>query len=254
MLIGERILRIKSCSSTNDHAEKLALEGGEEGAVVIADEQTEGRGTKERTWFSARNKGLYLSIILRPPQRNISLLPLLAGVAVSDALYEAEGIRIGLKWPNDLIWKNKKLGGVLCEGSFSGDHLNYVILGIGLNIRHGKGDFPEEIRSSATSLQIITEKKVDKDLLCEKLWDSLNLWYGCFLHKEARVIVETFQRYAVFHPGERIILDTEEGQLSGIYCGIDTRGGLILEYQKKKKSFFAAQIKANSGNGGIKCY
>jgi BirA family biotin operon repressor/biotin-[acetyl-CoA-carboxylase] ligase len=79
MKIGEKILRVESCSSTNDLANAMALQGEEEGTVVIADEQTEGKGTKGRTWYSEKNKGLYLSIILRPQRRDMSLLPLVAG-------------------------------------------------------------------------------------------------------------------------------------------------------------------------------
>jgi BirA family biotin operon repressor/biotin-[acetyl-CoA-carboxylase] ligase len=138
MEIGAKIVRVESCPSTNDLAKELALSGEKEGTVVISEEQTQGKGTKGRSWFSARRKGLYLSVILTPPSPKISLLPLVAGLAVSDAVFSTVGIRTSLKWPNDLVWEGKKLGGLLCESGYLGNRVNYVILGLGLNVSHGK--------------------------------------------------------------------------------------------------------------------
>jgi len=172
MEIGAKINRIKSCSSTNDLAKEMALSGEEEGTVVISEEQTKGRGMKGRKWYSARRKGIYLSVILRPPHSNISLLPLVAGLAVTDAVFDSAGLRIKLRWPNDLIWGKKKLGGILCEGGFLGDRINYAILGIGLNVNHGRGDFPEEIRHQATSLKLY-QRKIWMRISCLKTFGLL---------------------------------------------------------------------------------
>ena len=243
MDIGAKIFRVKSCPSTNDLAKELALSGEEEGTVVISDEQTRGKGMKGRKWYSARKKGIYLSVILRPPHSNISLLPLVAGLAVADAVFDSTGLRIKLRWPNDLIWGKKKLGGILCESGFSGDRINYAILGIGLNMNHGRGDFPEEIRHQATSLKLIAKEDMDENIMLNNLWPALNRWYGRFLQNEKDKIVSHFQENSILPRGKEITLITESGEVSGIYRGIHSQGSLILESRGKRKSFFSAEIK-----------
>ena len=248
MKIGAKILRVKSCSSTNDLAKELAISGEKEGTAVISDEQTKGRGMKGRSWYSAPKKGLYLSVILRPTHSNISLLPLVAGLAVIDAVFDSVGIRVRLKWPNDLIWGKKKLGGILCEGGFLGNKVNYVILGIGLNMNHGRDDFPEEIRHQATSLKLITKEDMDENIILRNLWLALNHWYGQFLLGEYKKIVSYFKENLILPLGKEMIVLTERGEVSGIYRGIDSQGGLILESRGERRTFFSAEIKTIRNN------
>jgi BirA family biotin operon repressor/biotin-[acetyl-CoA-carboxylase] ligase len=243
MDIGAKIFRVKSCPSTNDLAKELALSGEEEGTVVISDEQTKGKGMKGRKWYSARKKGIYLSAILRPTHSNISLLPIAAGLAVADAVFDSVGLRIKLRWPNDLIWGKKKLGGILCESGFSGDRISYAILGIGLNMNHARDDFPEEIRHQATSLKLISKKDTDENIMLKNLWPALNHWYGRFLRDEKDKIVSQFQENSILPLEKEITLITESGEVSGIYRGIHSQGSLILECRGKRKSFFSAEIK-----------
>ena len=248
MKIGAKILRVKSCSSTNDLAKELAISGEKEGTAVISDEQTKGRGMKGRSWYSAPKKGLYLSVILRPTHSNISLLPLVAGLAVVDAVFDSVGIRVRLKWPNDLIWGKKKLGGILCEGGFLGNRVNYVILGIGLNMNFGRDDFPEEIRHQATSLKLITKEDMDENIILRNLWLALNHWYGQFLLGEYKKNVYYFKENLILPLGKEMIVLTERGEVSGIYRGIDSQGGLILESRGERRTFFSAEIKTIRNN------
>lgn len=243
MEIGAKIHWIESCTSTSDLAKELAHEGAEEGTVVIADEQTRGRGMKGRTWYSAKKKGLYISCILRPEKTNISLIPLLAGLAVSEAIFEMLRLRIKLKWPNDLVWEKKKLGGILCETGFLGSKANYSILGIGLNISHRSEDFPEDIRAGATSLRLIAKRAIDERVLLGKLWRALNHWYCLFCQGERGRIISAFQENSTVPLGKELALVTQEGETSGVYRGIDSDGGLILEINGEKRTFFAAEIK-----------
>jgi len=243
MCIGVKIHRIKNCPSTNDAAKELAMAGGKEGTVIISEEQTRGKGTRGRSWYSARKKGIYLSVILHPSRPNISLLPLMAGLAVNEAIFSTLDIRTKLKWPNDIIWGKEKLGGILCESAFLGNRVNFVILGIGLNVDHGKDDFPDEIRHQATSLALITKRKVSEDLLLRNLWRALNHWYSLFIDGEGRAIVRVFQQNSVLSLEEETTLITEKGEMTGIYKGIDPQGGLILESQGEKRTFFSAEIK-----------
>jgi len=240
--IGEKILRIESCSSTNDHANQLALQGEKEGTIIIAKEQTEGRGTKGRTWYSASQKGLYLSVILRPKRRDMSLLPLAAGLAVRDALSEAEGLPVRLKWPNDLICKGKKLGGILCEASFIGNQISHVILGIGINLSHERDDFPEEFRAQATSLKLLLRKEIDKDFFLSKLWEILGDWYNFFLQGKDVQIIRVFEEYSIFSSGEKLTVETEKERFKGEYRGHDLRGRLLLATGERERSLLAAEV------------
>ncbi len=242
MKIGEKIIRVKSCPSTNALAKDLALSGEKEGTVVISDEQTQGKGTKGRSWYSARKKGLYLSVVLYPSRPDISLLSLVSGLAASDAVLSSCGLQVSLKWPNDLVWKGKKLGGILCESGYLGNRVNYAILGMGLNLNHEQGDFPEEIRQQAISLKLITEEEVEEGQLLVNLWQALNHWYGQFLLGRREGIVKAFQKRSVLEVGREMTVDMDGEMVSGIYRGITLQGGLILESEGEKKILFSAEV------------
>jgi BirA family biotin operon repressor/biotin-[acetyl-CoA-carboxylase] ligase len=242
MKIGQKILRVESCSSTNDLANMKAMQGEDEGTVIIAEKQTEGRGTKGRKWFSMPKKGLYLSLILRPPKKDLSLLPLASGLAIKDTLFEAEDLSAQLKWPNDLVHVGKKLGGILCEASFIGNELSHVILGIGINVDHERDDFPEEFRSRATSLKILLNKTVDKDFFLSKLWEILDHWYDVFLQGKNIEIIRGYEDCSIFSIGERLTVKMENGLLSGEYRGLDLQGRLLIRERGRERSFLAAEI------------
>ncbi len=142
--------------STNDLARSLAEEGCATGTCVIADEQTAGRGRAERRWSSPAGLGVWMSLVLRPlGLRDPGVLPLVVGVAVARALDAfARPAVPQIKWPNDVLLAGRKVGGILCEGSWDGNSPRFVVVGIGLNVLHSPEDFPDGIRDLATSLRI----------------------------------------------------------------------------------------------------
>lgn len=239
---------VERCPSTNDLAREAAMKGAEEGTVIVAAEQTRGRGTRGRSWYSVKNKGLYSSIILRPKESRLSLLPLLAGLAVREAVAEVLAIEVRLRWPNDILWEGKKVGGILCESGFVGDQLQYVIVGIGLNLHHEEEDFPEEIRPYATSLKLITDKVFDEALLRQALWKALNHWYTLFCQGQGERITRSFERSSFFSPGQKVTLLSDEGEVEGIYRGIDPLGGIVVEERGRRSSYFTAEVKKPTGN------
>ncbi len=247
MKIGNRIHRVKSCPSTNDLAKDLALAGEKEGTVIIAEEQTKGKGTRGRRWYSLAKKGLYASVILRPPSSLLSLLPLAAGLAVSDACWAALEVRVKLKWPNDILWQRKKLGGILCETSLTGDRLSYAVLGLGVNVNHNQEDFPPDIRGQATSLKLIKKKEIGMELLLASLWPALDRWYHVIIDERKEKIINSFLKRSAFPLGEKLSLLTDEGLFQGLFKGINCWGGLVLEVGGKEKVFFSAQINRKKG-------
>jgi BirA family biotin operon repressor/biotin-[acetyl-CoA-carboxylase] ligase len=242
MTISAIIHRLSSCSSTNDAAKALAQEGAEEGTIVIADEQTGGRGTKGRTWHSPPGRGLYASVILRPRRKDISLLPLVAGVACVEAIQEAAGLEVRLKWPNDIVWKSGKLGGILCEGAFLGSFSSHAVVGIGLNITQRRSDFPAALRRQATSLRLAGKKAVDRGTLEACLWRSIERWYGAFRLGKKREIVRAFESKLVFPIGTRVQVRREGDAIQGVFAGMDTRARLVLIVQGKKTLLSPAEI------------
>jgi BirA family biotin operon repressor/biotin-[acetyl-CoA-carboxylase] ligase len=143
--------------STMDEARRRAASGAAEGLVVLAEEQTAGRGRSGRAWSSPPGVGVWMSMVARPAALPApGLLPLLVGLAAAEALDPFVRPAVTqVKWPNDLQLAGRKVAGILCEGSWDGARPGSVVVGIGLNVLHVPGDFPDEVRETATSLRIV---------------------------------------------------------------------------------------------------
>ena len=166
----------QTIDSTNTRAMQLAAEGAPEGTVVLAESQTAGRGRMGRSFHSPSARGIYLSLILRPQCHASRLMHLTcaAAVAVCDAIEEAAGFRPGIKWTNDLVLGTKKAGGILTEMSLDSDgQVAYAVVGIGINCAQQEADFPEEIRSIATSLSAYSGKEICRSRLVAAMIERL---------------------------------------------------------------------------------
>jgi len=139
--------RLGSIPSTMDHLHRLAEQGAPAGTAVVAAEQTAGRGSRGRHWHSPRG-GLWLSLLARPDREGVELLSLRAGLAIAESLDQAR-VAVALKWPNDLMWGERKIGGVLCEARWVGDTPAWVSIGGGLNVRN---PIPPELAGAAAAL------------------------------------------------------------------------------------------------------
>ncbi len=164
-----------SIDSTSTLAAKLADEGAAAGTIVLADEQTGGRGVAKRRWHSARGAGLYLSLVLRPQEvPNPLLLPLLAGLGAARAAQGlVSGAAVGVKWPNDLIVADRKAGGAIAEASWSGERPKFIVLGIGVNVHQKAADFPAALRDVAISLDMAAGRKVSRLELADRIIDAM---------------------------------------------------------------------------------
>ena len=176
---GELSLVISETDSTNAYAAMLARKGAPHGSVVVAERQTAGRGRWSRRWESGEG-GLYLSVVLRSEEgreRDLPLLPFLASVAAAEALERAASISVRLRWPNDLYVEGEKLGGVLCESSFTGSRLDFAVIGIGINVNQRREDFPPEVRSRATSVREVLGQTRDVLEVAAELVRALESWW-----------------------------------------------------------------------------
>ncbi len=165
--------RLDRCPSTNDEAKALARRGAAEATVVVAAEQTAGRGTQGRSWFSGRGLGLYATVILRPPLPDLEKLPLAAGLAAQEAVWRVAGIRPELREPNDILWGGRKLGGILCESGFLAGRLIFAVVGVGINLNHAEEDFPKEIRTAAVSLRMAAGRRFEAEAFLGPLVEAL---------------------------------------------------------------------------------
>lgn len=240
--VGSKIHFFEVCPSTNDLAREFARQKAEEGEVVVAAGQTKGRGTKGREWFSAQGLGLYASFIFRPRRQDVYLFPFLGGVAARDAITRCAGITVSLRWPNDLICEKKKLGGILCESEFSGDRIQFVIVGIGINIGHEGDDFPDELRQRAISLKMATGREIEPCRLLSSLCQAMGAWYDIYNQGKAKKIIKSFEKSLIFSREEKLVMVREGEEISGIFVGLDSRGGLVLKSNRRKITFYSGEI------------
>ena len=204
--------------STNDRALELAREGAARGTVVVAEEQTVGRGRRGATWLSEPGVGLWMSIVLGTDDRSPAL-PLVVGVACAQAIEcLVPALRVGIKWPNDLFVAGRKVGGVLCEGSGGTQ-----VVGVGINVREPAGGFPEEIAASATSLEAAGAKALSRSDLGGAVAEHVIRLLDAKEPYQAAA-VELADRDLLAH---RTVDTEQEGK--GVARGIDPEGRLVLE-------------------------
>ncbi len=252
MEIGSKIHRIKSCSSTNVVARELAEKGAEEGEVVVCGEQTKGKGTQGRRWFSMPDKGLYFSVVLFPLRSDLSVLPLAVSLGVREAIFSHWGVPTKLKWPNDLVCEGLKIGGVLCESSFSGKKLNYSVAGIGINVKQNKDDFPGELKKSAASLEMFSQKDIDREILLSAICCCLENWYKTFLKRKDEEILREYLKVSSYQKGDLLKAEAKERSLSGRFKGLDREGKIVLEIEGNEERFLSGEITIKEKLGGLK--
>jgi len=227
--IGSEILVFDAVDSTNDVAKRYLEKNITEGLVLIAESQTKGRGRMGRNWMSLPGVGLYLSVIVQPKiqLRRLPQLTLLAGLATTLAINEIAHQKALLKWPNDILLKGKKCCGILCETHPTRTGETGVIIGIGINANHSLPDFPDELKSTATSLMIETGSAIDRFALVCALISHLDQQYDAFLNNGYQAIMEKWLENSDM-VGKKITLTHGESATHGTALGLDSDGRLLM--------------------------
>ena len=225
-----RVETIDETSSTNDLVSARARAGEPGGLVIRAISQTKGRGRRGRSWFSPPESGLYFSILFRPDgeAENSPLLTLLLGVAAAEGLSEATGLRVGLKWPNDLRVRGKKIGGILCEYLEPPNQPPAVVAGLGVNLTTREADFPPELRKSASSILLSGGEVPDAEGLLDLLLARVAFWYKEYESSGFGPIRDKWLGLCD-NLGETISVRAADEILVGKNNGIDEAGRLLLE-------------------------
>jgi BirA family biotin operon repressor/biotin-[acetyl-CoA-carboxylase] ligase len=213
----------------------MALRGEPEGLAVMVIHQTRGKGRLGRSWVSPAGKNLALSLILRPPlsPRDAALLGMLASVAVAETVEEKGVPRAELKWPNDVLVKGRKIAGILPEARTTGASIDFVIIGIGLNVNSQQYDFPPDLSDSVTSLLLCTAKEHGLEDVAHCLLRGMKKLYDRVWTEGSRFIVPLWEsRWA--HRGVRLVRDG----VSGVAEEVDQDGALILKMENGRRLRF----------------
>ena len=237
-VFGRKIFSFESIDSTNDCAKALGGCGAPEGVVVIAEEQTAGKGRLGRAWITRPHENLTFSILLKPDLgvENLSLFPFFAAVSVAAAVERLTGLKVECKWPNDLLLSGKKFAGILLEGSIKQNAIEYVIIGIGINVNQQV--FPSELSSLATSLTLETKSHINREKLFRETLVQLEWHYKEIAAKGMNSVMPGWlERSTMLNQPVSVLLQGET--ITGVMRGLSAEGGLVLAVDGAERTVHA---------------
>lgn len=227
--LGRRIHHYRFIDTTMRRAAELAEQGEPAGAVVIAEEQTAGRGRLGRSWISPPESGLYLSLILRPAiaPADAAVVTLALGLAAGRAIGQFAALSCDLRWPNDVLVNERKCCGILTEMVAEGPVVRYIIAGIGINVNQDA--MPPELAETATSLRLETGCEYSREALLERLLKEADRYMDILVERGPSTIVELFQRASSYAAGKRVVVSNGTSQTMGATAGLTPAGALMLK-------------------------
>jgi len=241
--LGQNVSAFNSVKSTNDLTTQMAERGAPNGTIVTAEQQTKGRGRFSRSWYSPPSAGIYLSILLRPrfkPEKAPGM-SIMSALALADAVSHFAPGMVKIKWPNDLLIGGKKTAGFLTELSAERDKINHVVVGIGINVNHGVGSFPEEIRATATSIRRAIRKKVNRVELLQRFLVCFEKEYEIYSRHGLRKSLSRVRRYSSLI-GSHVKIKSGRNITEGMAVDIAPDGSLILECDGARKIISAGEV------------
>lgn len=228
-LFGKHIYHFLRTDSTNRVAMELGNADEPEGAVVLAEEQTAGRGRAGREWHSERGTGIYVTLLLRPKISPVQapLLTMMAGLSARAAIQAQSGVTVDLKWPNDLMLEGKKIGGILTEMYAEPTQVRFVIVGIGINANQEK--FPSELAAIATSLRAHAGRSQSRMELLVRLLREFENDYNRFLREGSASVTQRFESVSSYARGKRVSISNGAESYTGVTAGLSPEGLLLVE-------------------------
>lgn len=230
----------ETIDSTNKKAAELAREGAAHGTLITADAQKAGMGRRGRNWSSEKDAGIYMSMLLRPEigADKASMITLVAALAVErviakvceDVVKKEATVVTDLpriKWPNDIVLNKKKICGILTEMALNGTEIDYVIIGIGINVNNK--DFPEEISDTASSLFLELGKEIDREMLITEVWKQFAVYYELFMQTGDLSLLREEYEAVLINKGKKVKVLDPLGEYVGIAKGITNTGELIVD-------------------------
>lgn len=227
--VGQEVYYFDEVDSTNTKAKQLAEEGATHGTLVVANNQTGGKGRRGRVWLSPADTGIFMTLILKPNMSPVraSMLTLVMALAVAKACKEQTKKQCFIKWPNDIVLNKKKLCGILTEMSAEMDYINHVVIGIGINVN--MESFPDELKGKATSIKMETGNNVKRAQLIQKILLYFEKEYAIFM--EHQNMASQMKRYnkQLINCNKEVIIREGSRKYFGIAHGINEKGELLVE-------------------------
>jgi BirA family biotin operon repressor/biotin-[acetyl-CoA-carboxylase] ligase len=240
-IVGKKLFFFETIDSTNSCARALGDAGTVEGAVVVAEYQTNGRGRLGRTWFAEPGTSLLFSALLRPPitVETAGLLTLFASAAIARAVERSTSLEVECKWPNDLLLKGKKFCGILIENSFQQAGLSYSVIGAGINVN--QPEFPEEIAAKATSLAREAGALLGREKIFRSILSELDSMYAAVRRGEFDfAVAEWTKRCTMF--GKAITVQEHDSTVSGVAVRLHRDGGLVIRTAEGERTIYAGDV------------
>ena len=239
--IGRNLEYYARLTSTNDEAWELIAEKIPNGSVIITDNQFKGRGRFGNEWISTPSMGLTFSLILHGLQ-NLQKLPLMIGVSICEALKEFD-FELKLKWPNDIILDDKKIGGILCE-SKNINNVKTIVVGIGMNINEKVDDFPDNLRKKAISLSMVANKTFQRERVLANILNHIEKNLDLLKEKN----LELFKKWESFcnHINKEVTFHNNDINVKGRFLNISNEGNAIIEINNEEKTYSSGIVEMNN--------
>ena len=227
--LGRKVTVFETIGSTQDEAHASALDGEAEGAVIVAESQTRGRGRHGRSWHSPSGKNILASILLRPPiaPREAQILTFAAACGVCEAVTTVSSLPARIKWPNDVTLSGLKLAGILTEAYSAGGRIDHAVLGIGLNVNMAREEWPEDLIGTATSLSAEAGKPFDRIAVLSVVLRGVDRWYARFLSEGPEPVLRAW-RGLCDTLGRDVRVEMKDGIIEGRAEAVDGSGALLV--------------------------
>ncbi len=239
--LGEELYYFERLESTNVTAERLSRNGAGEGTLIIADEQTAGRGRKSNAWHSPPGVNLYFTLILRPQTTDLPYLPFVAGLAVLHSL-KSFGLEADLKWPNDVLVNGKKICGVLIQTSLEENILRFAVIGCGINVN--ETGFPAELQDVATSVATETGRSVSREIVLASFLTEFEQAYETARELGWNEFCRLLEQHSTMLRGCAVQIDQNDTIIEGTTQGLDAYGGLVVQTKDGPSVVYAGEITA----------
>lgn len=244
-LIGAEMHYYPSVDSTNRVAKALAYHSAADGTIVVAEEQTDGKGRLERQFFSPRGKGIWFSVILRPKilPKDASKCTLMAAVAVAEAMTRFN-LKPEIKWPNDILFDGRKAVGILTEMTGEIAKINYIVIGVGINVNISRDEFPEELRNVAASLSEMTGTNLSRVKIFRAVLEEFDKLYGEITVRGFNDIINHWRKYNITLGQNVCVIPAGDAgfTFSGRAVGLNEDGALLVETESGLRTVYAGDV------------
>ncbi|MDO5424417.1 MAG: biotin--[acetyl-CoA-carboxylase] ligase [Eubacteriales bacterium] len=248
---GRKLYCLDTIDSTNNYAKKLAEEGAPHGTLVLAEKQEAGKGRRGRGWSTPKGTAIAMTLLLRPDIRpeKASMLTLVMGLAAARACRELLNLDVQIKWPNDLVIGGKKICGILTEMSAEMLGIHYLVIGIGINVN--MTEFPEEIRSVATSLRLEAGKTIDRAELIAKCMEQFETCYESFIRTGDLVELQEAYQALLVNRNQKVCVLEPGHEYTGTALGINEMGELLVETEEGIRAVYAGEVSVRGVYGYV---